>query len=181
MFIEGGPVDSFRSTHTMKRSELNDTCYHEAAHAVIAVLVGAFVNHVEIGTRPFMGMQAGGGCSWVRTGDLDWEDVYAIYAAGFVSDIRRGVPPAVADLQSEGDRIDMRKALEEIEGTFLSEKGREIRFRQGVARVETLLDRPEVANAWQVLGAELVTRVSTGTTRMPGPEVMRFVRNLLGG
>lgn len=163
----------------MKRSDLNDTCYHEAAHAVVAVEVGAFVNHVEIGTRSFMGMTSGGGCSWVRQGDLDLDDLYAIYAAGFVSDIRRGVPPQIADLQSEGDRIYMGKTMEQIGGTALSEKGREIRFRHGVSKAEQILDKPEVSNAWQALGAELVTRVSTGRTRMPGPEVMKFIRNLL--
>jgi hypothetical protein len=167
------------SSPSMSPSEVVETCYHEAAHAVVALAVGAYVNLIEIGIHSSMGMTAGGGCSWGSDSTLDLDDVYAIFAAGYVSDVRRGASPESADQWSAGDRIDLRNFLGRSDGVFLSETGREIRFRHGVARASFLMDKRAINRAWKKLGDELVVQVRSGTTKMLGPTVERLVRPLL--
>ena len=156
-----------------------DTCYHEAAHGVVAIAVGAYVNYIEIGLSPYMGMLASGGCSWGSYEDLDLEDIYAIFAAGYVSDVRRGASQSVAERQSTGDRIDLRKCLEQSKGIFLTDLGREIRFKQGIDRASELLDKPDVANAWQRLTEDLVERLKQGNARVLRNEVLDVVSPFL--
>ena len=164
---------------SMSPSDVVETCYHEAAHAVVALAVGAYVNFIEIGARSYMGMTAGGGCSWGSDNKLDLDDVYAIFAAGYVSDVRRGASPEAADQWSAGDRIDLRNFLGQSDGAFLSETGREIRFRHGVARASILMDKRTVSRAWKKLGDELVVQYREGTSRIYGPMVERLVKPLL--
>ncbi|HWD38057.1 MAG TPA: M50 family metallopeptidase, partial [Fimbriimonas sp.] len=163
-------------TNSMEPHELLDICYHEAAHAVVAIAVGAQVNYVEIGKRPYKDMTSGGGCSWGSTHDLPWEEIYAIFAAGYVSDLLRGAPKKRAHAQSEGDRLDMRASLEERSGIFLSEKGREIRFTQGVERASHILAKQDVETAWRRLAEELAAKVRAGSNRMLHIEVMKVVQ-----
>jgi hypothetical protein len=163
----------------MEFREAIDTCYHEAAHAVVAIAVGAYVNYIEIGPSQFMGMTASGGCSWGTYEELDLDDIYAIFAAGYVSDIRRGSLATVAERQSAGDRIDLRKCIEGSKGIFLTDRGREIRFRQGIDRAAALLDKPEVVNAWQRLTEELVVRLTKGTARVLRNEVLEVISPFL--
>lgn len=146
---------------------------------MVAIAVGAYVNFIEVGLTPYMGMIASGGCSWGSYEALDLEDIYAIYAAGYVSDVLRGAAPAVAEQQSAGDRIDLRKCLEESKGIFLSDLGREIRFKQGIDRASELLGKPDVANAWQRLTENLVERLKGGTTRVLRNEVLEVVSPFL--
>jgi hypothetical protein len=163
----------------MSAAELVDTCYHEAAHVVVALAVGGYVNFVEIGVHSYMGMTAGGGVSWGSDKELDLDDVYAIFAAGYVSDVRRGASPENADVWSAGDRIDLKKYLERSDAVFLSETGREIRFRHGVAKASVLLEKRQVQRAWKKLGDELVVLYRNGTPRVLGPSLESLVRPIL--
>jgi hypothetical protein len=169
----------FPSSAAMSPGELVDTCYHEAAHAVIALAVRGYVNFVEIGLHSYMGMTAGGGCSWGSDSKLDLDDVYAIFAAGYVSDVRRGASPEEADQWSAGDRIDLRNFLELSDGVFLTETGREIRFRHGVVRASILMDKRHINRAWKKLGNELVVEYQSGNPRVFGPSVERLVKPIL--
>src|SRR5690348_7897007 len=88
--------------------DLTDVCLHESAHAVLAIRAGGFVNHIDIGQGSFHDFDVAGGCSWGSHKILDWKEMLAVFAGGFVSAaVQQNPDPLECEMLSKGDKHDL--------------------------------------------------------------------------
>lgn len=141
-------------------AKLIATAYHEAGHAVMALIVGRAVQKVTIDPR---NLQTGGvrlGACQLKKGRVkragdELEDEVLILLAGMISEshftgeyCRRGASQdIIAARRLMASRVRSEKQLERLE-------------RRMIDKTEYLLDDPETMRAIQGIAAELLQRLS---------------------
>jgi len=161
----------------MNPIELVHICHHEAAHAVIIVLLGGSIDFVEFGDRVVYGHRVDAGVCSKGDRKMPLEQIAAINAAGVVSECMLGESNAV-HLQtiSKGDRADLQACLEKENGLFWTEEERDKLFARGVELCQSYFDDPKVFRAWNGLADVLYGLCEMGWRTIPGPVVETVIQ-----
>lgn len=146
--------------------------YHQAAHAVVAAMLGCSVDHLEIGFQP---ENIGWNPDSAPSGDFE-----TLCAAGFAMEMILGRRHDAAWDPSKDDRATLKRIVLERTGATMDQAELAKRFMEGADHCRSILSHTGVRAVIDVLAESLGDAYLANEEGLKGADVRLMIGPLIG-